>query len=136
MGRRGLLLNDVIRLLGRVLTTLRMNSGGNLAVVTLFLKDLRDCGLKEADTEDITTLVRSIKDVDLVLFFKQMTEDTFRVSLRSKGRIHAAHLAEHFGGGGHVHAAGFTVEGRYERLVRDVPARLEKLLVARRAGTR
>ncbi|MBN2198759.1 MAG: DHH family phosphoesterase [Candidatus Aminicenantes bacterium] len=119
---------EKIRLLGRVLTTLRLNAAGNLAAVTLFLKDLRNCGLREVDTEDITTLVRSIKDIEIVLFFKQMKRETFRVSLRSKGRIHAARLAEHFGGGGHVHAAGFTVQGRYERLIRDIPARLEKLL--------
>jgi len=124
---------EKIRLLGRVLTTLRLNDAGNLASVILFLKDLRDCGLKEVDTEDITTLVRSIKDIEIVLFFKQMSRETFRVSLRSKGRIHAARLAERFGGGGHVHAAGFTVQGRHERLIRDIPARLERLL-GRREG--
>jgi phosphoesterase RecJ-like protein len=119
---------EKVKLLGRVLTTLRVNAGGNLAVISLFLKDLRDFGLREVDTEDITTLARSIKDIDIVLFFKQMSHDTFRVSIRSKGRVHAAHLAERFGGGGHVHAAGFTVRGSHERLISDIPARLEKLL--------
>jgi len=127
---------EKIKLLGRVLTTLRMNDGGNLALVTLSLKDLRGCGLSEVDTEDITTLVRSIKDVSIVLFFKQTAEDTYRVSIRSKGRVHAARLAERFGGGGHAHAAGFTVRGPYERLVRDVPARLARLLGGKPAGAR
>ncbi len=125
---------EKIKLLGRVLSTLRMNERGNLAVITMFRRDLQECGLSEADTEDITTLVRSIKEVDLVLFFKEMAPDTFRVSIRSKGRVHAARLAERFEGGGHVHAAGFTVHGPYERLIKDVPKRVESYLPNRTLG--
>ncbi len=60
--------------------------------------------------------------------FKEMGPETYRVSLRSKGSANAAKVAEHFGGGGHVHASGFTVHGPYERLIREVPATVEDLL--------
>jgi phosphoesterase RecJ-like protein len=43
-------------------------------------------------------------------------------------------VAEHFGGGGHVHASGFTVYGPYERLIREVPKTVEDLLDADAAG--
>ena len=62
----------------------------------------------------------------MVLFFKEMEPGIFRVSIRSKGDAHAARIAEHFGGGGHVHAAGFTVFGPYDRLIREVPETVEK----------
>lgn len=62
------------------------------------------------------------------MFFKEMDRETFRVSLRSKGSANAARMAEHFGGGGHIHASGFTVYGPYERLIREVPATVEALL--------
>jgi phosphoesterase RecJ-like protein len=64
----------------------------------------------------------------MVMFFKEMGPETFRVSLRSKGSANAARVAEHFGGGGHVHASGFTVYGPYDRLIREVPATVEALL--------
>jgi phosphoesterase RecJ-like protein len=81
------------------------------------------------DTEDITTLARSIKGVEVVLFFKEMeAKNTFRVSIRSKGKAHAAAIAEHFGGGGHVHAAGFTAVGNYNRLAKEIPATVQRLL--------
>jgi phosphoesterase RecJ-like protein len=76
----------------------------------------------------MTTLARSIKGVEMVMFFKEMGPETFRVSLRSKGSADAARVAEHFGGGGHIHASGFTVYGPYERLVREVPVLVEGLL--------
>lgn len=119
---------EKIKLLGQVLSTLQMNKTGNIAIITLFRKHLEELNLKEIDTEDITTLARSIKGVDMVLFFKQIKKNVFRISLRSKGRANAAFIAEYFGGGGHVHAAGFTVTGDYENLVKDVPGVVEKLI--------
>jgi phosphoesterase RecJ-like protein len=123
---------EKIKLLGHVLSTLQMNSRGNIAIITMFKKFLDDLHLREVDTEDITTLARSINGVEMVLFFKEIARDTFRISIRSKGHAHAAAIAEHFGGGGHVHAAGFTVVGPYERLIREVPQKIERLLQRKR----
>jgi len=119
---------EKILLLGRVLSSLSMNAAGTIAVITMFKSDTETLGLKEVDTEDLTTLARSIRGVEMVMFFKEMGPETFRVSLRSKGSANAARVAEHFGGGGHVHASGFTVYGPYEKLVREVPATVEALL--------
>ena len=119
---------EKIRLLGQVLSTLRMNKRKNIAVISMFRENLSLLNLREIDTEDITTLARSIKGIDMVLFFKEMDKDTFRVSCRSKGGANAALVAEHFGGGGHVHASGFTVTGRYENLLREVPEKVDELL--------
>ncbi len=119
---------EKIKLLGQVLSTLRINDEGNVAIVTMFKKNLDDLNLKEIDTEDITTQARSIKGVQMVLFFKEVKDNTFRISIRSKGEANAALVAEHFGGGGHKHAAGFTVHGFYENLLIDVPKTVNDLL--------
>ncbi len=119
---------EKVKLLGQVLASLTMNERGNIAVISMFRRQLEALRLREVDTEDITTLARSIKGVEMVLFFKEIEAETFRVSCRSKGQANAAVIAEYFGGGGHVHASGFTVYGPYERLVREVPATVEELL--------
>jgi len=119
---------EKIKLLGQVLSSLKMNNHGNIAMITMFKRDLTSLSLKEIDTEDITTLARSIKGVDIVLFFKEVDKDTFRISLRSKGDANSAMVAEHFGGGGHLHAAGFTVTGKYEKLLKEIPESVDKLL--------
>ena len=126
---------EKIQLLGCVLSTLSMNSRGTIAVISMFKRDTEALHLKEVDTEDMTTLARSIKGVEMVMFFKEMGPEVFRVSLRSKGRANAARVAEHFGGGGHIHASGFTVYGPYDRLIRDVPAVVEGLLDGDPDGT-
>lgn len=119
---------EKIKLLGQVLSTLQMNDKGNIAIITMFKRHLDSLNLKEIDTEDITTLARSIKGVEIVLFFKEIKRDTFRVSLRSKGSANAALIAEYFGGGGHLHAAGFPVTGAYEALLKEIPNTVQKLL--------
>lgn len=119
---------EKIKLLGYVLSTLKMNNKGNIAIITMFKEHLDSLNLKEIDTEDITTMARSIKGVEMVLFFKQLKKDVFRISVRSKGSANAAAIAEHFGGGGHVHASGFTVTGNYEKLLQEIPEKVENLI--------
>jgi len=121
---------EKIKLLGFVLSTLQMDETGDVAVITMFREHLDTLKLKEIETEDITTLTRSIKGVKMVLFFKEMAKDMFRVSLRSKGSANAALVAEYFGGGGHRHAAGFSVKGRHEKLIREIPEKVRKLLMS------
>lgn len=119
---------EKIKLLGFVLSTLHMNETGDIAVITMFKEHLDTLHFKEIDTEDITTLTRSIKGVKIVLFFKEMAKDTYRVSIRSKGTANAARIAEYFGGGGHQHAAGFTVSGKHDHLIHSVPQKVQQLL--------
>jgi len=127
---------EKVILLGRVLSTLRLNPAGTIARIGMFRKDRVELGLREVDTEDITTLARSVVGVRVVLFFKEMEPDVFRVSIRSKGVAHAASIAEHFGGGGHAHAAGFTVTGPFDRVAAEVTATVEGLLDASPAADR
>jgi bifunctional oligoribonuclease and PAP phosphatase NrnA len=124
---------EKVILLGRVLSTLEVNADGTIARIGMFRRDLIELDLREVDTEDITTLVRSIKGVRVVLFFKEMEPDVFRVSIRSKGEAHAAKIAEHFNGGGHAHAAGFTVYGAFDRIADEVTGTVERLLAERAA---
>ena len=121
---------EKIKLLGCVLSSLTMNVKGTIAVISMFKRDTEALHLEEVDTEDMTTLARSIKGVEMVMFFKEMGPEVFRISLRSKGKANAARVAEHFGGGGHIHASGFTAYGPYDRLIRDVPAVVEGLLAS------
>lgn len=119
---------EKIKLLGQVLSTLQMNEDGTVGVITMFQRFLDAFEHKEIDTEDITTLVRSIRGLKMVLFFKQMDENTYRVSLRSKGEANSALVAENFGGGGHRHAAGFTVKGAYAELINTIPKQVENII--------
>ncbi len=105
-----------------------MNGKGNIAVISMFKRDTEALHLKEIDTEDITTLARSIKGVGDGHVLQGDGQGDVPGQPAVEGQANAARVAEHFGGGGHIHASGFTVYGPYERLIREVPATVEALL--------
>ena len=53
----------------------------------------------------------AIEGIEVALFFREQPEGGFRVSLRSKGAVNVAKVAETFGGGGHTCASGCAIEG-------------------------
>jgi len=52
-----------------------------------------------------------IQGIEVALFFREQADGKFRVSLRSKGAINVAKVAEVFGGGGHSCASGCAIDG-------------------------
>jgi phosphoesterase RecJ-like protein len=54
----------------------------------------------------------SIAGVESAVFLRELPEvDQYRLSIRSKGRIDVAKVAESFGGGGHRSASGCVLDG-------------------------
>jgi phosphoesterase RecJ-like protein len=54
------------------------------------------------------------KDVSAAVYMREVGENRYRVSLRSKNGIDVAKVAERYGGGGHKNAAGLSVEGSWD----------------------
>ena len=71
-------------------------------------------GTSREDTEGIINIPRSIKGVEVAVLFREETGDngsSWKISLRSKGKVDVAKIAEAFGGGGHKRAAGCSISG-------------------------
>lgn len=97
-----------IRLLGKVLTTLRLEAGGALAHMSITRQMYREEGVDHVSTDEFINFPRSIKGVEVAVFFKEMddTRKRVNVSFRSSGKVDVNVLASRFGGGGHAQAAG------------------------------
>jgi phosphoesterase RecJ-like protein len=78
------------------------------------------CDAKEEDCEGLVNYVLSIGEVEVAAFFRELPDGRFRVSLRSKGRVNVAHVAEGFGGGGHECASGCSLEGPLVQAARQI----------------
>ena len=70
----------------------------------------RSGGLEE-DCEGLVNYALGIQGVEVALFFRELADGRYRVSLRSKGQVNVAAVAEQFGGGGHICASGCAVSG-------------------------
>jgi phosphoesterase RecJ-like protein len=119
-----------IELMRRVLSTVKRDPSGRIAWMrqTLAMKD--DSRAVDGDNNGFVNIPLAAREVLAVVYTREVGENTFRVSLRSKGDINVAKVAEKFGGGGHKNAAGCCVEGdwdeRERELVKAVSEAVEK----------
>lgn len=111
---------EKIRMLQRVLGTLDLGLNGRVAIINFRRSFLDNLQLREVETEDIVALARSIRGVDVTLFFKEIGEESYRVSIRSKGAFNSQWVAGPYGGGGHEHAAGFFCNGSLDALKEEI----------------
>lgn len=119
---------EKVRLIQKVLSTLELTLGGRVCIIRFERNFLSHLTLNDIETEDIVSIARSILGVRMTLFFKEIGEGRFRISLRSKGELNAQQVARRFGGGGHDHAAGFFFEGDLEEARRKVLAVVKEQL--------
>jgi bifunctional oligoribonuclease and PAP phosphatase NrnA len=113
-----------LRLLGEALRDLHQE--GDLAWVSITQKQMELWAAKEEDCEGLVNYVLSIGDVEVAAFFRELPDGRYRVSLRSKGKLDVARVAEKFGGGGHECASGCSVEGPLGEAVRQVLSQLRR----------
>ncbi|MGF0040464.1 DHH family phosphoesterase [Peptoniphilaceae bacterium SGI.131] len=92
-------------------------------------RDLLDrYGLDFDKTESLVAILKSIDGVELACLVKENEKDLQKVSFRSKTGIDVAALAQEFGGGGHVRAAGCSVKGTNSQVCALMFERMSKLI--------
>ncbi|MED4958486.1 bifunctional oligoribonuclease/PAP phosphatase NrnA [Paenibacillus sp. FSL R5-0527] len=106
-----------LRLLTRALNGLQLTEDGKISWVVVTDEDLKSAGAVHEDMEGIVNYPRNIQGVEVGLLFKVIDEQAVKVSMRSAGKVDVAKVAQSFGGGGHVRAAGARVEGSLEAIV-------------------
>lgn len=100
-----------LALLALALATLEVSSRGDYAAVTATLEMFDKSGANPELTDGFVNYPRSIRGVEVAIFFREIEKGLFKVSFRSKGTVDVSALAAVFGGGGHHNAAGCTMPG-------------------------
>ncbi len=98
-----------MRLLGVALNSLQ--DDGGVTWMHVSRHDMDRCGAIDEDCEGLVNYALGIAGVEVAVFFREIANERIRVSIRSKGAVNVAGIAEKFGGGGHECAAGFSVAG-------------------------
>jgi bifunctional oligoribonuclease and PAP phosphatase NrnA len=114
-----------MRLLGAALSTLRRDD--RIAWLWVTHEDMLRTSSAEEDCEGIVNYAIAISGVEVAVFLRELPDARVRLSLRSKGSVNVAHVAEGFGGGGHTNASGCTVPGPLRVALDDIVALLRDL---------
>lgn len=117
-----------IRLEREAYNALRLYCGGRLAVVAMEAETVEKCGAEDADFDSVNQIPRQVKGVEVSAVIRPR-DGEMKVSLRSNRYFDVSALAKRFGGGGHLHAAGFQFKGSAaeaaEALVQSIGEDLE-----------
>jgi phosphoesterase RecJ-like protein len=99
-----------MRLLGAALS--RLHREGSLAWMYVTRDEMERCGAIDEDCEGLANWALSIAGVEAAVLFRELADrQRWRASLRSKGGVNVAEIAERFGGGGHICASGCALPG-------------------------
>ena len=111
-----------MRLLGAALSNLHRE--GPLSWIWVTREQMQACGALDEDCEGLVNYALAIQGVEVAAFFRELSDGRFRVSMRSKGQLNVATVAERFGGGGHQCASGCSMEGPLSVAVARILAQL------------
>ena len=117
-----------LKLFGSVLSAMQLDTSGRIAIMYLDHQMAREAGGTYDDTEGLINLPLTVKDIQAVVFFKQIESDEYRVSLRSKDAVDIGAVAKALGGGGHKNAAGCTVRGAIDAQRKLFIEKIEKAI--------
>lgn len=90
---------------------LSYENDGTIVMTTIHHTELGQYNLQKSDTESIISFLNEIEGPVASLFLLELKPGSFKGSFRSKSYMNVCNVAKVFGGGGHIKAAGCTIEG-------------------------
>lgn len=109
-----------IELMRQVLDTVKRDETGKVAALRQTLEMRKRAGAVDGDNNGFVNIPLAARDVLAVVYMREVGPNKYRASLRSKGEINVAKVAERFGGGGHRNAAGLSIEGDWDQREREL----------------
>lgn len=116
-----------LALLALALSTLEVSSRGDWAAISVTLDMYETSGATSDLTDGFVNYPRSIRGVEVALFFRELKPGLIKVGFRSKGSVNVSAIAQAFAGGGHHNAAGCTLSGSLEEVRGIVFSYLENI---------
>jgi phosphoesterase RecJ-like protein len=113
-----------VRIFGAVMNAMEMADNGRVALLSITRKVMADLGGTNDDLEGLINFPLTVKDIEAVAFFKEVGDQDWRVSMRSKGNVNTGAIARQFGGGGHTNASGCSAKGDLEAIYQQFGALL------------
>jgi phosphoesterase RecJ-like protein len=84
--------------------------------------------VESKDLDGIVNQLLIVSGVECAIFMYEVGTLEYKVSLRSEGNVDVAQIAMKFGGGGHVRAAGCTMNGTYHDNINNLSVEIARQL--------
>ncbi len=108
---------EQIKILGIALEHAALYFDGRCIASIVTADDMASCNAKPRHLEGIVAQLRSTRGVSVAIFIYAAGNGRYKASLRSDGKVDVSAICVRHGGGGHVRAAGATMDGTPEDIL-------------------
>lgn len=120
------------KLLVMTLNTLEIKD--KVATIHVTREMFRKTGTRSEDTENFSNFPRMIKSVKISTLLRELGKGEWKASMRSRGGVNVAKIAELFGGGGHKNAAGFRIKSDLKSAKKELLKAIRKVISGKVRG--
>ena len=113
------------QLLGRTLLASMRIMDRKCIFSTITKRMMEFYGAKTEDIEGIVEQLRITKGVEVAILLHEVGEQQYKVSMRSNDYVDVSRVAACFNGGGHVRAAGCTMQGSVHDVINNLTEHIE-----------
>ena len=117
------------QILGRTLLESILILDGKCIFSFVNRKTMNFYEVTKKDLDGIIEQLRQTRGVEVAIFLYEVETQKYKVSLRSKNKVDVSKIASFFGGGGHVRAAGCTMDGTVHDIVNNISMHIEQALL-------
>lgn len=117
-----------VRIFGAVMNGMVIVDEGRVALLSITRKTMEELGGTNDDLEGLINFPLTVKDIEAVAFFKEVGDNDWRVSLRSKGNVDTGAIARANNGGGHTNASGCSAKGDLDTVNKQFGALLAEAI--------
>jgi phosphoesterase RecJ-like protein len=117
-----------MQVMGRALMDSELLMDGKIILSVIGLDTMNSFNVTYTDLDGIIDQLRMVKDAEVAVFIYETGNGVNKISLRSNGIVNVSKIAHFFGGGGHVKAAGFCMEGTANDVIEKIMPYIEEQL--------
>lgn len=116
------------KIMGVALCNLKQAFGGRIVTSIVTAEEINKCQVTSDELSEISSYIKGVSQTVASVFMYEKEPGTFKVSMRSEDLVDVSEVAVIFGGGGHIRAAGCTIKGNAEEILKNVLSEIEKQL--------
>lgn len=90
--------------------------------------DMNFYNITASDLDGIVDQLKNTTGIECAIFLYEIASQEYKVSMRSNKFVDVSKICSYFGGGGHVHAAGCTMNGSVHDVINNLSRHIEAQL--------
>lgn len=119
-----------VAFLAKALGEIEYYNNGKIAFLKINDADMARHQLEPDESRDVIDMLMNIETLEAAILLREDGSDNYKLSLRSKGKLEVLSIAEKLGGGGHLYAAGASINGNINTFKKDLLQMVSKKIDA------